>query len=252
MKQHFQCQVQQLTTVEQVISYRVYRNRYQPNGRRLLLLHGAGVAGEFTWGYMLEHLDHWSEILVPDLRGMGATQYPDQLEHTYSAEEVLGDVISLLDHLGWWAVDLGGYSFGGLICMLFKQLHPSRVHKQFLLEPALLDRFSMDEVVALRDRYSQAAQMLRQQRDPEQGIKVFLDTISPNRIPSPKSEQMIIERLGHRAEGFANALDAVSDASRRLDRGQILAAQQHVSCFIGGRSVDAMHQYHQYLAHERD
>ncbi|WP_315983179.1 hypothetical protein [Aliamphritea spongicola] len=37
------------------------------------MLHGAGVAGEDTWQALLAQLDMWSEVLVPDLRGMGQT-----------------------------------------------------------------------------------------------------------------------------------------------------------------------------------
>ncbi|MCW8887268.1 MAG: alpha/beta hydrolase [Motiliproteus sp.] len=252
MKQHFHLQTEQLVTDDQIIRYRIYRNKYHPSPRRLLMLHGAGVAGQFTWEAMIEHLTHWSEILVPDLRGMGETQYLDGNEHSYTAEEVLGDVIGLLDQLGWWAVDLAGYSFGGLISMLLKAEYPARVHKQILLEPALLDRASVAEVVGLRDNYSAAAQVLRDGKDAEAGVMMFLDTISPNRVPSPKSEQMIIERLNHRALGFANALDAVTEASKRLDRELLLTQQANVSCFIGGRSVQAMHDYHLHLAHHSD
>ncbi len=252
MKQHYQCHLYRFQADQQLISYRLYRNKYQPHGRRLVLLHGAGVAGEDTWSHLVTYLSHWSEILVPDLRGMGETRDPDGGETPFKVEEALGDVIALLEYLGWWAVDLGGYSFGGLLSLLFKAQHPARIHKQYLLESALLDRVDITEVVRLRDQYTEAAAMLREAQDPRRGILAFLDTISPNRVPSAKSEQMIIERLAHRAEGFANALDAVTEASRRLDRQVLLDAQQHVSSFIGGRSVEDMHHYHRQLADDRE
>ncbi len=252
MKQHYQCHTARLETTEQSIGYRLYRNAYHPAERRLLLLHGAGVAGEDTWSHMIPFLEHWSEVLVPDLRGMGETRYADGNEYPCQAEEVLGDVISLLDHLGWWALDMAGYSFGGLLSMLLKAQYPVRVHKQFLLESALLDRASMAEVIALREQYSEAAELLKSGEDPERGIRLFLDTISPNRVPSPKSEQMIIERLGQRPLGFAYALDAVSDASKRLDRQALLEVQRHVSSFVGGRSVEPMHRYQHQLVQNRD
>ena len=259
MKQHYRCQLSWLNTDQQHIAYRLYTNIYHQqggqdhrSGRRLLLLHGAGVAGEDTWSHIVQHLEHWSEVLVPDIRGMGGSKHPDGSERSYVVEEALGDIVSLLDHLGWWAVDVGGYSFGGLISMLLKSHHPTRVHKQYLLEPALLDRVSYEDVVALRDKYMSVADMLRDQKDPQSGILCFLDTISPNRIVSPKTENMIIARLSERVLGFANALDAATEASKRLDRQALLEVQQHVSSFIGGRSVEDLHNYHKQLAHDRD
>jgi len=66
------------------------------------------VAGRITWGGILPHLRHWNEILVPDLRGTGKTRYPDHKEHGFEAEEVVGDLAALLDHLAWNKFDLGG------------------------------------------------------------------------------------------------------------------------------------------------
>ncbi|MEH6472934.1 MAG: alpha/beta hydrolase [Halopseudomonas sp.] len=250
MKPHFSVQTCVLNTAEQQISYRLYRNRYAEQGRRLLLLHGAGVAGEDTWDHVVHHLHGWHEVLVPDQRGMGLTQDLDGTERSYRVEEVVGDQLCLLDQLGWWAFDLGGYSFGGLVAMLLKQLHPHRVHKQYLLESALVDHSDVEQAIANRRRYSDIAQLLRDSDDPEASVMQFLQTVAPNRIASPRGDAISIARLGHRPLGFANALDAVTDASQRIDRAQLLADQGDVSSFVGGRSVEAMHQFNQQLAHQ--
>ncbi len=248
MKAHFISQPGWLETDRQMIRYRLYRNKYQENNRRLLLLHGAGVAGKDTWEHIVMHLHSWHEVLVPDLRGMGETTELDGVERPFTVEEVVEDQRQLLDHLGWWVFDLGGYSFGGLVGLLLKSTCGARVHKQFFLESALLDRHSMADVIELRDRYSEAAVMLKTGVDIEQGVRLFMDTISPNRIPSPKAEQTTVERLSSRALGFANALDCVSEAARRLERAPLLAVQGNVSSFAGGRSVEALHEYQRYLA----
>ena len=252
MKAHFSVQTHQLETAEQRISYRLYRNRYAEQGRRLVLLHGAGVAGEDSWEHLVNHLQGWHEVLVPDLRGMGLTVGQDGCERGYRIEEVVADQICLLDQLGWWAFDLGGYSFGGLVCMLLKQAQPHRVHKQYLLESALVDRSDIDQAIAIRQRYSDIAQLLREGDDPEQSVLAFLQTVAPNRIASPRGDAISIARLGHRPQGFANALDAVTEASQRLDRAQLLADQGDLSSFVGGRSVEAMHLFNQQLTHQLD
>ncbi len=248
MKAHFVVHLGRLEADHQTIRYRLYRNKYQENNRRLLLLHGAGVAGKDTWEHIITHLHSWHEVLVPDLRGMGETTDRDGVERPFTVEEVVEDQRQLLDHLGWWAFDLGGYSFGGLVGLLLKSICGARVHKQFFLESALLDRHSMADVVALRERYSEAAALLKTGVNIEQGVRLFMDTISPNRIPSPKAEQTTVERLSYRALGFANALDCVSEAARRLTREPLIAVQGDVSSFAGGRSVDALHEYQRHLA----
>ncbi|NVK41268.1 MAG: alpha/beta hydrolase [Oceanospirillaceae bacterium] len=247
MHHPFKVETHRLNLPDQQLVYRLYRNPDIAGGRRLVLLHGAGVAGVDTWHMLIASLDQWSEILVPDQRGMGETRSPDGREHPFSAVELVADLNTLLDQLGWWQFDLGGYSMGGLVAMLFKQQHPDRVQKQFLLESAILDRPDWHGTVELRKRYSQAAEHLRGS-DAERGIYQFLDAISPARNIKPESEKLMVSRLAARAQGFANALDAVTRAINSLDRESMVAAQGDVSSFIGGRSVEPMHQYHRGLA----
>ena len=243
------CQIEQreLALPDQRIHYRIYRNPTVSSDRKLVLLHGAGVAGEDTWHAMTAFLDQWREILVPDLRGMGQTHAPDGEEHPFTAQQLMLDISQLVDRLSWWQFDLGGYSMGGLVSLLYKQAHPERVAKQYLLEPAVLDRPCWETTVALRQQYSAAADQLRT-GDAEQGVVNFLDTISPNRKVSTQAERLTIDRLAQRPLGFANALHCVTHAINELDREQLVAAQGDVSSFVGGHSVDLMHQYHRGLA----
>ncbi|MCV6590082.1 MAG: alpha/beta hydrolase [Marinobacterium sp.] len=243
------CQITQreLHLSDQHIHYRIYRNPAVESERKLVLLHGAGVAGEDTWHAITAFLDQWREILVPDLRGMGQTHAPDGEERPFTAIQLMQDISQLVDHLGWWQFDLGGYSMGGLVSLLYKQTHPERVTKQYLLEAAVLDRPCFETSVALRHQYSAAAEQLRT-GSPEQGVLDFLNTISPNRKVSTQAERLTIDRLAQRPLGFANALHCVTTAINELDREQLVAAQGDVTSFIGGLSVEPMHQYHRGLA----
>lgn len=229
------------------IHYRRYLHREVVGGRRLLLLHGAGVAGRHTWEGLQSFLTGWSEILVPDLRGAGETLSLDGEEQPFTVTDLVDDVEHLLVSLDWSEFDLGGYSLGGLVSMLLKQRRPGWVKKQYLLESAILDRPDWQETVTIREQYSEAAQWLHNAQA-EVGIKRFLDTISPNRRVSPQVETLTVARLGERARGFAHSLEAVTHAIRTLNREEILAAQGDVSSLIGGLSVDPMHQLHRGLA----
>ncbi len=247
MRHPFPMEKHTLKLPDQHLVYRLYRNPGAPAGRRLVLLHGAGVAGQDTWQSFTSFVQQWSEILVPDQRGMGDTRYPDAQDHPYRIQELVADLSSLVDHLGWQAFDLGGYSLGGLVAMLFKQQYPERVRKQFLLESAMLDRPDWSSTVSLRQRYSSAAEHLWG-ADAERGVYQFLDAISPHRKIKPEAEQLMVARLAARPLGFAHALNAVTCAINELDRDALVAAQGDVSSFIGGHSVDPMHQYHRQLA----
>ncbi|MGB0467464.1 MAG: alpha/beta fold hydrolase [Pontibacterium sp.] len=247
MKHPFSITTQQLILPDQHITYRLYKNPAITGGRKLVLLHGAGVAGVDTWNIITAFLSHWGEVLVPDLRGMGDTVYPDGKEHAFTAQMLVADVNALVDQLGWWAFDLGGYSMGGLVSLLFKQQHSDRIGKQFLLESAVLDRACWNSTVVLRQHYTAAAQHLRQD-NVRHGVLSFLDAISPNRRISPQVEAVTIKRLGYRPQGFANALDCVTDAINHIDRDTLVAAQGDVTSFIGSNSVELMHEYQKQLA----
>ncbi|MET3998790.1 alpha/beta hydrolase [Marinobacterium sp. MBR-109] len=249
MKHPFVISEHQLVLPDQHLHYRLYRNPALNNGRKLLLIHGAGVAGEDTWHMLTAFLEHWQEILVPDLRGAGQSEFPDGREHPFSVQTLVSDMAALLDQLEWQQLDLGGYSLGGLVSMLLKQRYPDRVGKQFLLESAVLDRPDWVSTIELRQRYSSAAVHLRSD-DREQGIRQFLDTISPNRKASVQTESVAVSRLARRPLGFAHALDAVTAAINSIDRDALLASQGDVSSFIGGLSVELMHQLHLTLAEQ--
>lgn len=237
----------ELRLPDQIITYRVVKNSNVNNGKKLVLLHGAGVAGEDTWVLIASMLTQWEEVLIPDQRGMGDTHYPDRNDYPFTAQTLVADLNAVVDHLGWWMFDLGGYSLGGMVSMLFKQQHPDRVCKQFLLESALLDRPCWDSTVQLRQRYSEAAEHLRSDNR-DIGIRGFMDTISPNRRTSVQIDDLTASRLGRRPLGFAYALDCVTDAINNIDRESLVAAQGDVTSLIGGLSVDLMHQYHRDMA----
>jgi len=247
MNHPFSQVTRELRLPDQHITYRLYKNPDLPANRKLVLLHGAGVAGVDTWEMIVAFLTHWGEVLVPDQRGMGDTHYPDGEEHGYEVQALVADLNALVDHLGWWQFDLGGYSMGGLVSLLFKQQHNDRVGKQFLLESAVLDRACWTSTVELRTRYADAATLLRQD-DVRTGVVGFLDAISPNRRVSAQVEELTISRLGERPRGFANALDCVTRAINELDRDALVAAQGDVTSFIGGNSVELMHEYQKQLA----
>lgn len=214
----------------------------------LLLLHGAGVAGELTWSPMVEHLDRWRTLLIPDLRGMGETRDPHDGERAFTLDQVVDDVEALLEAQGIERLAaVIGYSFGGLVAMRLKQRLGERIERQGLLEPALLEREDRATMIRVREGYTEAAERIRRGDTPEEGIVAFLDLIAPHRSRNPRAERMMISRLAQRPLGFANALDCVTQAVHRLDREALLAAQRSVVSLVGGKSPQTMKRYHERL-----
>lgn len=239
-----------LNLPRQAVYYRLYRCSAYTD-KRLLLLNGAGVDGQITWEGIVSHLLNWSEILVPDLRGTGKTHFPDRHEHSFETEEVVADMTALLDSLDWNTFDLGGYSYGGLIAMQLKAARPDAVGRTYLLEPGLLGGANEQTLLCRREALLQAATKLRIDEELEYGLQIFLDAVSPQRSRNSRNEEIVRTRLAHRPKGLAAILEAVTHAARRLDRAQLIAAQQHVSSFVGERSSGEIFDFCQQLAQQR-
>lgn len=219
--------------------------------RKLLCLHGAGVAGDYTYGYIAPFLKQWSEVLVPDLRGMGETVFLDECEHAFDVEDLVDDVEQLLSSQNWDEFDVIGYSLGGLVSMMLKQRLKDRVKQTCLVEPALLDNFSLDETRNFRRQYRTLAKGLKDGMGVRESVIAFLDLVSPNRSRQERSENIVIGRLSHRPLGFANALEAVSLAAERLDRDALIQDQENVISLVGGNSYEAMKLFHSHIASTR-
>ncbi|MDP2786104.1 MAG: alpha/beta hydrolase, partial [Sulfurimicrobium sp.] len=236
-----------LNLPRQAVYYRHYRCSAFAE-RRLLLLHGAGVDGQMTWEAIIGHLLHWSEILVPDLRGTGKTHFPDRREHPFETGEVVADMGALLDSLGWKTFDLAGYSYGGLIAMQLKAARPAAVGKTYLFEPGLLSGADEPALLTRREVLLQAARKLRIDEELEYGLQIFLDAVSPRRSRNSRNEEIVRARLAHRPNGLAAIIEAVTRAAISLDRTQLIAAQQQVSSFVGERSSGEIFDFCRQLA----
>ncbi|BBO55261.1 alpha/beta fold hydrolase [Cobetia sp. AM6] len=246
-----------LSRPDQNIFWQRLKRHDAQGGRRLLMLHGAGVAGTLTWAPLVGHLTAHDELIIPDLRGMGQTLAPQGGEPPFTLEQVVEDVMALIETQRITHFDLIGYSFGGLVAMrLVQRLRAERPEVKVgdisLLEPALLERECHATMLKVREGYAEAARAMREASSPEAGITAFLDLISPHRTRNPRAERMMVARLAHRHLGFANALDCVTHAVREIDReallADVLASGTEVRSLVGGKSPQTLRDYHSLLA----
>jgi len=218
----------------------------------LVLLHGAGVASEATWYPMLSAFQSYRRVICPDLRGMGRSHAYDFEDRSITASVVAGDLDAVLDELSVSRCQMVGYSFGGLIALMANAVNPGVVDDMVLLEPALLERASLDALRELRSRYAGASASLLTEDDPVIGVTQFLDLISPNRSTHPRVERMTVQRLASRPKGLAYALMAVNDAAWQIDRMELIDQAPRTLSIVGSQSVDDAHAFHQILAASKE
>lgn len=238
------------------LAYRLYENPNATSEGCCLLLHGAGVAGEITYGDMVPYLTPWRWMLVPDLKGMGESFHEHGEEAPVQIEELSAEVKALLEYLNWQAFDMVGYSLGGLVGLHLNQtltLQGESPRKMALLEPASLDREDLSTLMTVRLKYREASKLIRETGDVELGVAQFMDGVSPNRRKHPVAEATTQSRLAHRAFGFAYALDAVTNYVEKMQdkptlRADMLACAEQVLLFSGQLSHQDLQQHYDRLS----
>lgn len=188
-----------------LVRYPGYSDESTP--RRLLLLHGAGVAGEVTWTYLANYLTEWDELLIPDFAGMGKSYFLNK------RQPQLGDYVAqireLLVALDWQSCDVAGYSFGGMVTA--RLMEEGTVDGLcYLLEPAMLFSSDCQQIQKKADDYLSVADRVELNSEDDAAYVAFLDSVSPARQRDERTDRLTIGRLQANAAGFANALRAVS------------------------------------------
>ncbi len=92
----------------------------------ILLQHGFSRNAGF-WYSWVPYLSRFYRVIRPDLRGLGRSARPADLEQGIGAETYMSDLVAILDHAGIDAVHFCGESLGGVLGLLFAALHPQRV-----------------------------------------------------------------------------------------------------------------------------
>jgi lipase len=103
-----------------------------PAGIPLLCLHGVmGDGGRFK-RLAADRFAH-RRVIAPDLRGHGASTW----DPPWDIETHLDDLRALLDARGIERTDIVGFSFGARLALELAALHPDRVARIALLDPAV-------------------------------------------------------------------------------------------------------------------
>jgi|SRR5450631_276154 epoxide hydrolase 4 len=95
-------------------------------GDPVVMLHGFPELS-YSWRYQLPALARAGyRAIAPDLRGYGASDRPATVD-AYAVPALVGDVVGLIDALGYDRVHLVGHDWGGGLAWATAALHPDRV-----------------------------------------------------------------------------------------------------------------------------
>jgi pimeloyl-ACP methyl ester carboxylesterase len=108
-----------------------FRRFGRPGATPVLILHGLSFFS-YDWIGTAEALAADREVVAMDMRGFGDSDCSPSGD--YSLAAFSGDVIALLDHLGWRDVILMGHSMGGRNATFCTAEHPGRVKALVLVD----------------------------------------------------------------------------------------------------------------------
>ncbi|WP_317056882.1 alpha/beta fold hydrolase [Roseovarius rhodophyticola] len=97
--------------------------RDEGEGAPVLFVHGVGADLE-SWDGVLRNLCPGRRYLRYDQRGHGQSR---RTPGPYTLQDLSGDAVALLDHLGVECVSVVGFSLGGLVAQAIALDHPERV-----------------------------------------------------------------------------------------------------------------------------
>jgi pimeloyl-ACP methyl ester carboxylesterase len=101
-------------------------------GPALLLTHGYSATGEM-WQGQLAALSPFFKVITWDMRGHGASDYP-QDQAAYSEAATVADMAALLDAAGAESAVIGGLSLGGYMSLAFHRAHPERTRALLIVD----------------------------------------------------------------------------------------------------------------------
>ncbi|MFE0025824.1 alpha/beta fold hydrolase [Amycolatopsis sp. NPDC059021] len=126
------------------------------DGRPVLLLHGFPEAA-VEWEHQVATLGVLGyRAVAPDQRGYSPDVRPERPAE-YGIDELVGDVVTIADQLGWNRFDLVGHDWGAAVAWWAADAHPERLRSLTAVSTphpaALAEAMKTDEDQHLRSRY---------------------------------------------------------------------------------------------------
>jgi 3-oxoadipate enol-lactonase len=196
------------------------------SGEAIVLLHAFPLRGSM-WQPQIEFLQNNYRVIVPDLRGFGASGVS---EGPVLMQQFAADVLALCDKLGIEQFILGGLSMGGYIAFALLRSAPERVNALILA----------DTKAAADTAEGQAGRETNARLVEEQGVLALADKVLPGLVAPHASEELRTSLrqiiAANQPEGIAGALRGMA---MRPDSFETLRAAQIPTLIIVG-SADGL------------
>lgn len=192
-------------------------------GTPLMLVHGFPL-DHALWNETASLLDGDFDLILPDLRGFGAST---TVETPYFMSDMADDLASLLDHLGIEKTALAGHSMGGYVALAFAKKYPQRVSGLALVS----SQAAADAPDRKEGRYKTAQDVA------EKGVEVVADAMTPKLSPSAEAQAMARESILR--QGKAGVIGALKAMAERDDSMPILSSFDFPVVLIHG-DADAL------------
>jgi len=136
-----------------------------PGHPGLLFLHGGSAHAHWFDAVASAFADHFRVVSL-DQRGHGESQWPEP--PAYQTQDFAGDLLGVMDALGWKEMVLVGHSMGGHNAMCFAAWHPARVRRLVIADsrPAV-------PVERLWERQRRGSRPLRRHGSLEAAVAAF-------------------------------------------------------------------------------
>lgn len=126
------------------------------DGRPVLLLHGFPEAST-QWSHQVAALGaEGYRAVAPDQRGYSPGVRPNSPAE-YAMDLLVGDVVAIVDELGWRRFDLVGHDWGGAVAWWTADAHPDRLRSLSVVSTphpsALGEALRSDEDQRIKSRY---------------------------------------------------------------------------------------------------
>jgi 3-oxoadipate enol-lactonase len=150
-------------------------------GPGLVLVHGTGASGMTTWAPLLKRLSREHMVVLPDLRGSGATR---DRQEPLVLDTLAEDVLAVASDAGLDDFDLVGFSLGGAVAASAAAIAPDRIRSLVIIATPATgeDSRSRLQFQFWKDLYA---------RDPDLFARYWLLTgLSPNFVAAIPPEEL--------------------------------------------------------------
>lgn len=121
-------------------------------GVPVVLCHGFPELA-FSWRHQVKALaDAGRWVIAPDQRGYGLSSKPGAVTD-YDLNQLTGDLVGLLDHLGIGKAIFAGHDWGGFVVWQMPLMHPDRVAGVIGLNTPFSPRSPADPIAIMRARF---------------------------------------------------------------------------------------------------